>query len=260
VCLENQVKCEGQIKANGCKVFDSCVDKVIGNDGAQCRTVCPVSCSATETVVAGVVDENGCPTVDTCVASKILGEWTNDGSCIADGDDATCGTGTQKQKRTCIDGTIDMCTDDEKQRDVTCEAAGTALPVCITCPDDFVQFQRKCYMFSTDTKTWGEARTACQALEGGYDLVSIDNSDLATFMKQHVDHWIGLSDIDAEGTYVWANGNSLEFGSAFGEEPWSSGEPNNSGGEHCIHTNSNGLWNDNQCSTALKYICGPAAA
>ena len=81
-------------------------------------------------------------------------------------------------------------------------------------------------MFSTDTKTWGEARTACQALDGGYDLVSIDNSDLATFMKQHVDHWIGLSDIAAEGTYVWADGNSLEFGSAFGEEPWSSGEPN----------------------------------
>ena len=63
-------------------------------------------------------------------ASKILGEWTNEGSCIANGDDATCGAGTQKQKRTCIDGTIDMCTDDEKQRDVTCEAAGTALPVC----------------------------------------------------------------------------------------------------------------------------------
>jgi hypothetical protein len=69
VCLESQVKCEGQIRANGCKDIDSCVDKVFGNDGAQCRTVCPVSCSATETVVAGTVDENGCPTVDTCVGT-----------------------------------------------------------------------------------------------------------------------------------------------------------------------------------------------
>lgn len=258
VCLESQVKCEGQIRANGCKDIDSCVDKVFGNDGAQCRTVCPVSCSATETVVAGTVDENGCPTVDTCVASKILGEWTNEGSCIADGDDATCGTGTQKQGRTCMDGTIDVCTDAEKQRDVTCVAAGTALPVCITCPDDFIQFQRKCYMFSADVLTFSEARTACQALDGGYDLVSIDNSDLAAFIKQHVDHWIGLSDLDDEGTYKWVNGNSLDFASALGEDPWNSGEPNDSSGEDCVHTNANGLWNDNKCSAALKYICGPA--
>ncbi len=81
-------------------------------------------------------------------------------------------------------------------------------------------------MFSADEKTWSEARTACQALDGGYDLVSIDNSDLAAFIKQHVDHWIGLSDIDEEGTFVWANGNSLEFASALGEDPWNSGEPN----------------------------------
>ena len=59
-----------------------------------------------------------------------MGEWTNEGSCIADGDDATCGTGTQKQERTCTDGTIDMCTAEETKRDVTCAAAGTALPVC----------------------------------------------------------------------------------------------------------------------------------
>ena len=81
-------------------------------------------------------------------------------------------------------------------------------------------------MFSAEEKTWEEARTACQALDGGYDLVSIDNSDLAAFIKQHVDHWIGLSDLNDEGTYVWANGNSLDFGSALGEDPWNSGEPN----------------------------------
>ena len=69
VCLENQVKCDGPIKANGCKDVDSCVDKVIGHDGLQCSTVCPISCSATETMVPGDVDANGCPLPCSCVGT-----------------------------------------------------------------------------------------------------------------------------------------------------------------------------------------------
>jgi hypothetical protein len=264
VCLDSQAKCEGQIKANGCKDIDTCVDKVFGKDGAQCRTACPVSCSATETVQSGGTDENGCPKADFCVAAKILGDWANEGSCNGEGTDPTCGAGSQQQKRTCTDGTLDKCTDEETRRTVTCAVAGTALPVCVTCPEDFVQFQRKCYKFSTDEKIWSEAGTACQGLSGAagaYDLVAITNQEEATYFKQHVDHWIGLSDTAKEGTYVWSNGLNLVFGSTLGEEPWNSGEPNNSGGgEHCIHTNSNGLWNDNKCATALKYICGPVPA
>ena len=40
--------------------------KVIGNDGAQCRTACPVTCTAAEEKVAGGVDLNGCPREDIC--------------------------------------------------------------------------------------------------------------------------------------------------------------------------------------------------
>merc|ERR550539_1874262 len=185
VCLENQVKCDGPIKANGCKDVDSCVDKVIGHDGLQCSTVCPISCSATETMVPGDVDANGCPLPCTCVASKILGEWTNEGSCNGDGDDPTCGAGTQLQSRTCTDGTIDKCTVVDTHRSVTCAVAGTALPVCVTCPEGFVQYNRKCYKFSTEEATWDDARSACQSLseDGAYDLVSIDSQELATALK-----------------------------------------------------------------------------
>ena len=61
---------------------------------------------------------------------KILGAWTNEGTCQAAGQDPACGPGTQNQVRTCTDGTLDKCTDDEKQRGVTCLAAGTELPSC----------------------------------------------------------------------------------------------------------------------------------
>ena len=96
----------------------------------------------------------------------------------------------------------------------------------VTCPDDFVQFQRKCYMVSADEKTWSEARTACKGLDGEYELVSVDNNDQATFIKQHVNHWIGLNDRDKEGTYMWSNGKSLDFATALGEDPWNADEPN----------------------------------
>ena len=61
---------------------------------------------------------------------KLLGAWRNEGGCNGQGDDPTCGSGTQVQKRTCTDGTVEKCTDADKQRTVTCAVAGTKLPDC----------------------------------------------------------------------------------------------------------------------------------
>ena len=83
-------------------------------------------------------------------------------------------------------------------------------------------------MFSEDEKSVSDAREACQAITG-YDLVRIANTDLATFLATEQQsrggiHWIGINDIEEEGTFVWVNGMSNEF--TLREEPWSSGEPN----------------------------------
>ena len=189
-----------------------------------------------------------------------MGEWTNEGSCNGDGDDPTCGAGTQLQSRTCTDGTIDKCTVVDTHRSVTCAVAGTALPVCgkicsknvcadkslilplimhkfvthsffyliVTCPEGFVQYNRKCYKFSTEEATWDDARSACQSLseDGAYDLVSIDSQELATALKQYPDHWIGLDDKLIEGAFTWVNGQGLGVGSTLGEDPWGANEPN----------------------------------
>ena len=96
----------------------------------------------------------------------------------------------------------------------------------MTCPAHFVQFARKCYKFSEDEKSWSDARTACQSISDEYDLVVIDDPILAEYFVQKVDHWIGLSDLDNEGTYTWVNGNGLGFAGTPGEAPWGFGEPN----------------------------------
>ena len=98
----------------------------------------------------------------------------------------------------------------------------------MTCLEGFVQYNRKCYKFSTENATWDNARSACQSLseDGAYDLVSIDSQELGTALKQYPDHWIGLDDKLMEGNFTWVNGQVLSVGSVLGEDPWQDSEPN----------------------------------
>ena len=58
---------------------------------------------------------------------KIVGVWKNDGHCIASDANNSCGpsSGTQKQVRTCIDGTSDKCQSNDGERSILCD-----LPDC----------------------------------------------------------------------------------------------------------------------------------
>ena len=61
---------------------------------------------------------------------KILGDWENEGTCNAFGGVPTCGDGIQvggiqEQSRTCVDGTVDKCKDEDTHRITTCKHAGT---------------------------------------------------------------------------------------------------------------------------------------
>jgi collectin sub-family protein 10 len=68
-----------------------------------------------------------------------------------------------------------------------------------------------------------------------------------------VEHWLGLSDREEEGRFVWSDGRSLE---ETGLAPFAPGEPNDFGsGEDCVHTVREGLWNDLDCGAALPFVC-----
>ena len=74
--------------------------------------------------------------------------------------------------------------------------------------------------------SWNDARTACQNIQSAYDLVTIESANLNTFLKQHGNNWIGLSDVNTEGTYIWPNGETLKYGSTLKTDPWHSSNPN----------------------------------
>ena len=74
---------------------------------------------------------------------------------------------------------------------------------------------------------------------------------------------IGLSDIDKEGEWKWADGTGLS-----GYKKWKSGQPNNKDDQDCVaifegdHKSSHydAEWNDLRCSRNLGYICEKSRA
>ena len=62
---------------------------------------------------------------------KLLGPWENIGPCIPAASNSSCGTGVQRQIRTCKDGTgPNICQSSDQERSLSCEDTGTKLPDC----------------------------------------------------------------------------------------------------------------------------------
>ncbi|XP_049495990.1 C-type lectin domain family 17, member A isoform X1 [Panthera uncia] len=121
----------------------------------------------------------------------------------------------------------------------------------ITCPEDWLPFEGKCYYFSPRTKSWDEARKFCQ--ENYSHLVIINSFAEQKFVaKAHGSpriYWLGLSDRDYEGDWKWLDGSpvTLSF--------WDPEEPNNINDEDCASMNKGGTWNDLSCDKTTYWIC-----
>ncbi|MBG0789922.1 MAG: hypothetical protein H0S80_05415 [Desulfovibrionaceae bacterium] len=117
------------------------------------------------------------------------------------------------------------------------------------------------YAFSSGLTTWQAAEDQAVAL-GGH-LVAIGSADeqsyieklIASVLSPTAKVWIGFTDQETEGTWVWSNGEDVNYTN------WHSGEPNNlhSGeGEDfaMIHWWSDGTWNDTSDVGQGRYYQG----
>uniref|UniRef100_A0A8D0A9I9 C-type lectin domain-containing protein n=1 Tax=Sander lucioperca TaxID=283035 RepID=A0A8D0A9I9_SANLU len=132
----------------------------------------------------------------------------------------------------------------------------------------------KCDYFSTDRLSWELSRNLCKEQHG--DLVKIDSREEQVFnmvsqekMNEDEDKfWIGLTDSETEGTWLWADGSPLDTSLTF----WSSGEtepepePDNwtgedPDGEDCVRMGEKGrapdlkCWFDKSCKEPQRCIC-----
>ncbi|XP_078695240.1 uncharacterized protein LOC144924159 [Branchiostoma floridae x Branchiostoma belcheri] len=122
------------------------------------------------------------------------------------------------------------------------------------CPvADYVRFNDICYKSFSDLKTYAEAEVECAA-DGGI-LAVPKNSDTNSFihsLQEVSNSWIGVSDTDNDGQWVFADGQTV---TSSGYSNWSPGEPwalNNRG---CVIFEGEGFWNEKACTKDYGFIC-----
>uniref|UniRef100_A0A673Y588 C-type lectin domain-containing protein n=1 Tax=Salmo trutta TaxID=8032 RepID=A0A673Y588_SALTR len=108
-------------------------------------------------------------------------------------------------------------------------------------------YEDKCYYFSTDRKSWDDARTDCVG-RGSHLMNAFYGSLVGTEI-----FWIGLNDIAAEGVWEWTDGSTFLPFLAY----WKPGNPDNwEDNEDCgeVVGGEKGQWNDDVCTSLRKFI------
>ncbi|XP_074816040.1 mannose-binding protein-like [Natator depressus] len=77
-----------------------------------------------------------------------------------------------------------------------------------------------------------------------------ENTALQEIVKASEQTYLGISDVQTEGKFVYLNGEPVTYTN------WNTGEPNNNGNEDCVVMYDNGKWNDLDCSNSkVSIIC-----
>ncbi|XP_058629897.1 macrophage mannose receptor 1-like [Onychostoma macrolepis] len=112
----------------------------------------------------------------------------------------------------------------------------------------------KSYVLFDQSITWTEAQSYCR--EHHTDLVSIrnetENYKVQSLIPYSSGIWIGLY-----RTRSWSDQSNSSFSN------WRTGQPDNAGdGEYCtaVSFSDSGSWTDENCNTALPFICYSASA
>ncbi|XP_041811591.1 hepatic lectin-like [Chelmon rostratus] len=139
---------------------------------------------------------------------------------------------------------------------------------CLKCQEGWEEHGGHCYYFSTNRSPWNRSREECRR-KGG-DLVQIDSTEEQSFLAMKLRDkmsfpedrfWIGLTDSQEEGAWLWVDGSPLNIRLAF----WSDRQPDDwkgedKDGEDCARMGEKGSshpnsWFDKSCKRSQKSIC-----
>ncbi|XP_066446161.1 hepatic lectin-like [Eleutherodactylus coqui] len=126
-----------------------------------------------------------------------------------------------------------------------------------TCEKGWKQLDDSCYSLTVVKATWSKTRASC--LKKGADLAVITSEREQIFLATLSDassykrYWIGLHDMDEEGTWTWIDGTNYETS----YKHWKTGQPNDwQDSEDCAHLWTSADWNDHDCDASDAYgIC-----
>ena len=144
----------------------------------------------------------------------------------------------------------------------TCQKNGNLSGEAVTCvkikqcPTPWISGpSSQCYRGYDALLNYADATEACKTLGGSLVMPKSPEEQsvaITARVNGRESSWLGLDDIEIEGSWRWADGDALTWNN------WNSREPNNAGGrEDCGHMRADtlGLWNDAPCNVLLRYIC-----
>uniref|UniRef100_A0A3B4TZM4 C-type lectin domain-containing protein n=1 Tax=Seriola dumerili TaxID=41447 RepID=A0A3B4TZM4_SERDU len=125
---------------------------------------------------------------------------------------------------------------------------------CQKCEEGWEQDRGQCYFFSINGSSWEESRNGLNS--STFPLQSFLSNRLIEKMDNTEDKfWIGLTDSEVEGEWLWVDGSRLNTSLSFwfAQEPdnWTQENPD---GEDCARMGE-GMWWDKSCKASQKSIC-----
>jgi len=114
-----------------------------------------------------------------------------------------------------------------------------------------------CYLAPGAVGSWSKLRTVCQ--DWGGDLAALSSESEFVFVVEAIpgtNHWLGGSDDDGDGTYVWSNGErwgANNWALEPGKYPWAQGQPN-LGNPVCLQVKL-GAFDSEQCDNGNSGLC-----
>ncbi|XP_078656910.1 perlucin-like [Branchiostoma floridae x Branchiostoma belcheri] len=128
--------------------------------------------------------------------------------------------------------------------------------VCVECQAGYVGAPGACVKFSTDRKSYQDARTTCQGQSAR--LVAVKTAELDGFIANTIrssyqdNTWIGLDDLNGPTHhFVWSDGSILTYNN------WYTNQPDFGGFEQCVEIRPDyGYhWNNHECHFHKHFVC-----
>lgn len=252
------------LSCGGCAVADTQRTDARANTDARTSADAPSASDAMddrpEPVDSGVAMDTGAPTdsaardtgVDTGATSCGNGRVDASEQCDDGNRVDTDGCRNNCQLARCGDGVvrtnIEECDDGNTAPNDGCTTA------CVTCSGaDRVEEPRTgaCFRREESAVDFDTARASCEGPGDGLAVIE-DMAQWDVVRSALIDGrtsaWLGATDRDVEGTWLWTDGTAMGFNA------WAAGEPNDSeGAEDCVEAGSQ--WNDLNCITPRPTLC-----
>ncbi|KAG9356089.1 hypothetical protein JZ751_000933, partial [Albula glossodonta] len=127
---------------------------------------------------------------------------------------------------------------------ITLTPQGAVMGLCQGgCPSGWKSFKGRCFRYVAGSKDWAAAEKTCR--DNGGTLASVHSAEEHESVKQAYralsgrddSFWVGLSDCQKEGLWLWSDGSVFTF------QKWNPRQPDNAGNnEDCVHTNVGGKY------------------